>query len=61
MGLCGACRPAVVVGSHDSGDPTTTNIYVGNLSPAITEAVLVGFARFDRRPPRSLPPDPNPR
>jgi U2-associated protein SR140 len=27
-------------GSHDTGDPTTTNLYVGNLSPQVTEEIL---------------------
>jgi len=35
------------MGHHDTGDPTTTNIYVGNLSPQITEEFLVReFGRF---------------
>lgn len=28
------------IGSHDTGDPSTTNLYVGNLSPAIDEHTL---------------------
>ena len=27
-------------GSFDQGDPDTTNLYVGNLHPSVTEAVL---------------------
>ncbi|KAJ3183952.1 U2 snRNP-associated SURP domain-containing protein [Gaertneriomyces sp. JEL0708] len=27
-------------GSHDTGDPNTTNLYVGNLSPQVTEEIL---------------------
>jgi U2-associated protein SR140 len=34
-------QPDGKVGHHDTGDPNTTNIYVGNLSPGITEAVLI--------------------
>ena len=28
-------------GSHDTGDPTTTNVYLGNLSPQLTEQELM--------------------
>ena len=28
-------------GHHDTGDPTSTNLYVGNLAPAVTEAILI--------------------
>jgi U2-associated protein SR140 len=31
--------PPKVVGSFDNGDPATTNLYVGNLAPTITEEV----------------------
>lgn len=27
-------------GSYDTGDPTTTNLYVGNLAPTVTEELL---------------------
>lgn len=27
-------------GSFDHGDPTTTNLYVGNLAPTVTEEAL---------------------
>jgi U2-associated protein SR140 len=34
-------------GSHDSGDPFTTNLYVGNLAPSVTEELLNEiFGRF---------------
>lgn len=33
-------------GSFDDGDPSTTNLYVGNLNPLTTEAVL--FAEFSK-------------
>ena len=35
-------------GSHDvSGDPTTTNVYLGNLSPKLTEQELMElFGKF---------------
>eukprot|EP00871_Galdieria_phlegrea_P002074 jgi/Galph1/2868/GphlegSOOS_G1540.1 len=34
-------------GSHDSGDPLTTNIFLGNLNPATTEeSLLVTFGRY---------------
>ena len=34
-------------GSYDDGDPTTTNLYVGNLAPDVTEAILEKeFGRF---------------
>lgn len=39
--------PAVSYGSMDNGDPTTTNIYLGNLSPKITEQQLMEiFGRY---------------
>jgi hypothetical protein len=28
-------------GSHDTGDPSTTNLYLGNLSPRLTEKELM--------------------
>ena len=28
-------------GSHDNGDPNTTNLYLGNLSPSLTEAKMM--------------------
>ncbi|EME28613.1 U2-associated protein SR14 isoform 2 [Galdieria sulphuraria] len=35
------------VGSHDSGDPLTTNIFLGNLNPSTTEETLLRtFGRF---------------
>mmetsp|Transcript_5859 Transcript_5859/g.24493 ORF Transcript_5859/g.24493 Transcript_5859/m.24493 type:complete len:456 (-) Transcript_5859:835-2202(-) len=35
------------VGSHDDGDPETTNLYVGNLAPGVTEEMLAErFGRF---------------
>ncbi|KAI8815346.1 hypothetical protein BJ742DRAFT_864575 [Cladochytrium replicatum] len=35
------------VGSHDTGDPDTTNLYVGNLNPAVNEEMLCKeFARY---------------
>ena len=30
-----------LAGSHDTGDPTTTNVYLGNLSPQLTEQELM--------------------
>eukprot|EP00968_Pinguiococcus_pyrenoidosus_P006240 scaffold427_cov263-Pinguiococcus_pyrenoidosus.AAC.4 len=34
-------------GSHDTGDPTTTNLYVGNLAPTVTEELLEEeFSRY---------------
>ncbi|KAJ3020140.1 U2 snRNP-associated SURP domain-containing protein [Thoreauomyces humboldtii] len=27
-------------GSHDTGDPTTTNLYVGNINPAVDERII---------------------
>ncbi len=27
---------AIALGSHDTGDPTTTNLYVGNLAPTVS-------------------------
>jgi U2-associated protein SR140 len=34
-------------GSHDTGDPTSTNLYVGNINPAVDEAKLCQlFAKF---------------
>lgn len=42
-------RPAPVYGSYDDGDPTTTNLYVGNLAPDVTEAILEKeFGRFGK-------------
>ena len=36
-----------VYGSYDDGDPTTTNLYVGNLAPDVDEAILKKeFGRF---------------
>lgn len=36
-----------VLGSHDTGDPTTTNLYLGNLSPKLTEKELMElFGKF---------------
>lgn len=35
-----AAEEAVVKGSFDDGDPSTTNLYVGNLAPTITEEKL---------------------
>lgn len=29
------------LGSHDTGDPNTTNLYLGNLSPRLTEQQLL--------------------
>jgi U2-associated protein SR140 len=29
------------IGSHDTGDPNTTNLYLGNLSPRLTEQQLL--------------------
>ena len=31
----------VITGSYDDGDPATTNLYVGNLAPTVTEEVLI--------------------
>eukprot|EP00471_Norrisiella_sphaerica_P004924 CAMPEP_0184483122 /NCGR_PEP_ID=MMETSP0113_2-20130426/4736_1 /TAXON_ID=91329 /ORGANISM="Norrisiella sphaerica, Strain BC52" /LENGTH=692 /DNA_ID=CAMNT_0026863309 /DNA_START=147 /DNA_END=2225 /DNA_ORIENTATION=+ len=49
----GIPEPKVVIpqpverGHHDTGDPTTTNIYVGNLSPHVSEEFLVReFGQF---------------
>lgn len=28
-------------GSHDDGDPTTTNLYLGNIAPSVDEALLM--------------------
>ncbi|KAI9488686.1 hypothetical protein BDB00DRAFT_846998 [Zychaea mexicana] len=34
-------------GSHDTGDPATTNLYVGNINPTVNEIMLCHeFARF---------------
>lgn len=34
-------------GSHDTGDPTTTNLYVGNINPAVDEGLLCReFAQY---------------
>ena len=34
-------------GSHDTGDPTTTNLYVGNLAPSVDEhALKLAFGKF---------------
>ena len=30
-----------LAGSHDTGDPNTTNVYLGNLSPKLTEQELM--------------------
>ena len=30
-----------LAGSHDTGDPNTTNVYLGNLSPQLTEQELM--------------------
>ena len=30
-----------LAGSHDTGDPSTTNVYLGNLSPQLTEQELM--------------------
>lgn len=39
--------PPVTYGSMDNGDPNTTNIYLGNLSPKITEQQLMEiFGRY---------------
>lgn len=39
--------PAPTYGSMDNGDPNTTNIYLGNLSPKITEQQLMEiFGRY---------------
>eukprot|EP00468_Gymnochlora_sp_CCMP2014_P009633 CAMPEP_0167759516 /NCGR_PEP_ID=MMETSP0110_2-20121227/11070_1 /TAXON_ID=629695 /ORGANISM="Gymnochlora sp., Strain CCMP2014" /LENGTH=695 /DNA_ID=CAMNT_0007645917 /DNA_START=44 /DNA_END=2131 /DNA_ORIENTATION=- len=43
----GIADPKIIIpiemhqGHHDTGDPTTTNIYVGNISPQISEEFLV--------------------
>ena len=35
------------IGSHDTGDPNTTNLYLGNLSPRLTEQQLLElFGRY---------------
>ena len=34
-------RDGIDGGSHDTGDPTTTNLYLGNLSPKLTEKELM--------------------
>lgn len=40
-------NPAPTYGSMDNGDPNTTNIYLGNLSPKITEQQLMEiFGRY---------------
>jgi len=52
-------------GSHDAGDPTTTNLYVGNLSPSVvTEvgglvvvvvvAAVAVYVGHHRPPPRAV-------
>jgi U2-associated protein SR140 len=33
--------PAASEGSFDNGDPSTTNLYVGNLAPIVTEEQLI--------------------
>ena len=34
-------------GSFDDGDPTTTNLYIGNIAPTVDEQVLMHeFGRF---------------
>ncbi len=39
--------PVAVEGSLDTGDPTTTNLFVGNLSPQVSEAALrTAFGAF---------------
>ena len=39
--------PSEDKGSFDNGDPTTTNLYVGNLAPSVTEELLNDiFGRF---------------
>ena len=35
------------LGSHDDGDPTTTNLYLGNIAPDVDEALLMReFGRY---------------
>ncbi|RLN87480.1 hypothetical protein BBJ28_00016565 [Nothophytophthora sp. Chile5] len=47
-------------GSFDNGDPETTNLYVGNLAPTVTEEVLqpmvVGWGKAVKIEPRSRAP-----
>ncbi|KAJ8611995.1 hypothetical protein CTAYLR_004411 [Chrysophaeum taylorii] len=41
--------PVATKGSFDDGDPETTNLYVGNLAPTITEEQLLGiFGKFGK-------------
>lgn len=40
-------------GSFDSGDPETTNLYVGNLAPTVTEEVLEVRDRLCRAAPEA--------
>ena len=41
--------PADERGSFDTGDPTTTNLYIGNLAPDVDEHVLMReFGRCGR-------------
>lgn len=38
------------MGSFDTGDPTTTNLYIGNLAPDVDEHVLMReFGRWAGR------------
>lgn len=45
--MCFPCPGSSRDGSHDVGDPTTTNLYLGNLSPRLTEqGMLEMFGRY---------------
>ncbi|KAH7643994.1 u2 snrnp-associated surp motif-containing protein-like protein [Dermatophagoides farinae] len=44
---CGNSSSTKKTGSHDTGDPNTTNIYLGNLNPKMTETQLCDiFGRY---------------
>ena len=41
------CRLGMNPGSFDNGDPTTTNLYLGNIAPTVDENTLISeFGRF---------------
>ena len=41
-------------GSHDTGDPTTTNLFISNINPAVSDTLYISCSENDQKWP--LPP-----